>query len=94
MRVQVGRFHLRDYPVQEGSPRRSGNSYTCFMIVISIITNYIEDDILCTLYVDDVTIYSSGTRGLYAKTDGHGRVHSGQRAIQIIVDKLRALIVF
>lgn len=61
LKVRVSSAYSRTVPVLEGIPQGSVLSCTCFLIAINSITANIPRSVRSLLYVDDLTIYASGS---------------------------------
>ena len=60
-KVKVGQSLSSDYTQYQGVPQGSVLSCTLFSLAISELANNIPQNTNCTLYVDDFTIYASGS---------------------------------
>lgn len=59
--VRIGNTLSNDYILEEGIPQGSVLSCTCFMIAMNGIANHVPRNVKSVLYVDDFTIYASGS---------------------------------
>ncbi|MEO1419306.1 MAG: reverse transcriptase domain-containing protein, partial [Bacteroidota bacterium] len=57
--VGIGASHSSFYNQEEGLPQGSVLSVTCFAVAINDIVKQVSNDVQCTLYVDDFTIFIS-----------------------------------
>lgn len=65
IKVRIGNSMSAEFDVEEGIPQGSVLSCTMFMIAMNNVNEYIPRNINYSIYVDDLTIYSSGsTTGL------------------------------
>lgn len=61
IKVRIGNSFSNSYIIKNGIPQGSVLSCTCFLIAMNDISKYVAQGINQLLYVDDFTIYASGT---------------------------------
>ena len=77
-KVRVGSSLSERFPLSEGIPQGSVLSCTCFIIAINTITSAIPQTVHSLLYVDDLTIYCTGSN-----------INMIQRQLQLAINTLQ-----